>query len=118
LIVTGTGSANSGGIIQNTTGHGISLTSTQSPYFNNIKIFNTALSNIYGTTVTNFTLSNSLLDGANTVHNAVDGNISFNLNGGTATENNLSGTVSITNNTINNSYQEGISIKSYAGIIS
>jgi Bacterial Ig domain/Putative Ig domain len=107
-----------GGTIQNTTSHAINLTSTLSPSFSNMKITNIATSGIFGTGVTNFTLTNSVIDGVNTSHTAADSNVAFNVNSGSATENNLSGTVSITNNTLNNSFQEGISIKSYAGTIS
>ena len=115
---TSTSSTCSGGTIQNTTGQAIALTSTQSPSFNFMKITNVALSGINGTGVTNFTLNNSVIDGVNTSHTATDSNVAFNLNGGGATENNLSGAVSITNNQLNNSYQFGIDIENYNGTIS
>jgi hypothetical protein len=115
---TTTASTCTGGTIQNTTGHAISLTSTQSPSFSNMKITNIALSGIFGTGVTNFTLNNSVIDGVNTSHTAADSNLAFNANSGSAMENNLSGSVSITNNTINNSYQFGIDIHNYSGTIS
>src|SRR5256885_6028534 len=83
-----------------------------------MKITNVVNSGIYGTTVTNFTLSNSVVDGVNNGHTATDGNVIFAVNAGGATENNLSGVVSITNNAINNSYQNGIQILNYAGTIS
>ncbi len=62
LAVTGTGAANSGGTIQNTTGAGISLTSTLSPTFNDINVQSTGGSGINGTDVTNFTLTNSTIN--------------------------------------------------------
>jgi uncharacterized repeat protein (TIGR01451 family) len=105
-----------GGTIQATTGHGISLTSTQSPSFNFMKITNIATSGISGTGVINFTLANSVIDGVNTSHTTSDGNVSFNQAG--ATVNNVSGTVSITSNTLDNSYQNGIQILNNAGTIS
>ncbi|HTP11094.1 MAG TPA: PKD domain-containing protein, partial [Anaerolineae bacterium] len=107
-----------GGAIQNTTGHGISLSNVASPSFNYMKIANNANSGIFGTGVVNFTLANSVIDGVNTAHTSTDGDVAFNLNGGGSTENNLSGNVSITNNTLNNSYQDGINILNYAGTIS
>jgi YVTN family beta-propeller protein len=115
---TSTASTCTGGTIQNTSGHGILLTSTQSPSFNFMKITNIATSGIYGTGVTNFTLNNSVIDGVNTSHTATDSDVAFDQNGGTATENNLSGAVSITNNHLNNSYQFGIDIYNYSGTIS
>jgi hypothetical protein len=115
---TSTLSTCTGGTIQGSTGSAISLTSTQSPSFSFMKITNAANSGVYGTTVTNFTLSNSVIDGVNTAHTATDGNVSFNLSAGGATENNLSGAVSITSNTLNNSFQNGIDILNYAGTIS
>src|SRR5262249_6543352 len=123
LTVTGDGNTSvggnsSGGTIQNTNGNAISLTNTNGPSFTNINIHDTANSGIRGTTVTNFTLANSTINNVNTAHTSNDGNVSFNLNGGGATENNISGSVSITNNVLNNSYQAGIDILNYAGTIS
>ena len=115
---TSTSSTCTGGTIQNTTGHAIALTSTQSPSFSFMKITNVALSGINGTGVTNFTLNNSVIDGVNTSHTATDSNVAFNLNGGRANETNLSGSVSITNNHLNNSYQFGIDIENYNSTIS
>jgi Domain of unknown function DUF11/HYR domain/Calx-beta domain len=115
---TSVGGDNSGGTIQSTTGHGIFLTNVQNPSFTNFNVTNIGLSGIFGTNVTNFTLASSKIDGVNTSHTANDSNVAFNTNAGCNCENNLSGTVSITNNTINNSYQDGISIKDYNGTIS
>ena len=106
-----------GGTIQNTTGHAISLNSTQTPAFNFIKITNIGTSGIFGTNVTNFTLANSVIDGVNTSHTGADANVAFNT-GVSGTENNVSGAVSITNNHLNNSYQAGIDIQNYSGTIS
>src|SRR5205085_638336 len=62
--------------------------------------------------------TNSVIDGVNTSHSANDSDVMFGTNAGSATENNVSGGVAITNNTINNSYQQGIYIYNYAGTIS
>ena len=115
---TSTASTCTGGTIQNTTGHAISLTSAQSPSFSYMKITNVALSGIWGTQVSNFTLGHSVIDGVNTSHDTTDANVAFNKSAGGSTENNLSGTVSITNNTLNNSWQNGVAILNYAGTIS
>jgi HYR domain/Bacterial Ig domain len=114
---TSVGGDNSGGTIQNTTGHGIFLTNAQNLSFTNINVTNIATSGIFGTTVTNFTLTNSKIDGVNTSHTGADSDIAFNT-GVNATENNVSGTVSMTKNIINNSYQAGIDIQNYSGTIS
>src|SRR5205085_2632738 len=106
-----------GGTIQNTTGHAISLNSTQSPSFSFVKITNIGTSGLFGTNVTNFTLTSSVIDGVNTSHTGADSNIAFDQ-GVAGTENNVSGTVSITNNHLNNSYQAGVDIQNYSGTIS
>jgi VCBS repeat-containing protein len=123
LIVTGNAgtcfnlaSTCTGGVISNSTGSGISLTSTLSPSFSFMKINNTALSGVRGTLVTNFTMASSVIDGVNTSHTADDSNIGFN-NTVTGTDNNITGNVSITNCVLNNSYQHGIDISQYAGTI-
>ena len=120
---TGLGGDNSGGTIQNTTDDAISLTNTKGPSFTNINIQGSAASGIQGTGVTDFTLANSTINNVNTAHTGtvptgIDGNVAFNADAGGANENNLSGVVSITGNTLNNSWQNGISISNYAGTIS
>jgi hypothetical protein len=72
LTVTGdAGGANngSGGTIQNTTDHGISLSSTRDVSLDQMIIQNTANNGINGTTVTNFTFTNSTMTGAGDVTN-------------------------------------------------
>src|SRR6185295_3594334 len=64
LKVKGTGAANSGGTIQQTTAAGISLTSTTGPSFDRMQIQNTGSSGIDGTQVTNFTFTNGSISGA------------------------------------------------------
>jgi large repetitive protein len=96
LKVKGTGSAGSGGTIQNTTGHGISLTSTQSISFDRIIVQNTANDGINGSSVTAFSLTNSTIVGAGDGANEY-GIFITNLFG-TGTINNDSITNSQTNN--------------------
>ena len=72
LIVSGNGGTCTstvtctGGAIQNSTNHAISLTSTLSPSFTRIAIQNAARSGIDGQQVTNFTLANSFIDNVGT----------------------------------------------------
>jgi hypothetical protein len=115
LTVSGTGAANSGGTIQNTTSHGVSLTGTLSPSFTNLKIQNTSGSGVKGTTVTNFTFANGSVDNSGTGGGTDESNIAFNSAAGT--ENNLSGTVSITGNTLTNSRFHGIDILNFNGTL-
>ncbi len=116
LTVTGTGAADSGGTIQNTTSHGVSLTNTLSPSFTRMRIQNTAGSGIEGTQVTNFTFANGTIDNSGTGGGADDSNLAFNAQAA-GTENNLSGTVTITNNTLTNSRWHGIMIQNFNGTL-
>jgi hypothetical protein len=65
LTVTGTGAANSGGIIQNTSANndGISLVNTSNVSLNWMRIANTGGDGISGTSVHGFTLTNSTIFG-------------------------------------------------------
>ena len=122
LVVTGNGGSCTstatctGGAIQNTTSHGISLTSTLAPSFTRIAIQNTAGSGIEGTGVTNFTLQNSFIDNSGTGGGADDSNVAFN-NQAAGTENNISGTVTITNNTLTNARWHGIMVQNFNGTL-
>ena len=116
LTVTGTGAADSGGVIQNTTSAGISLTNTRSPSLTRMKIQNTNGSGIDGTQVTNFTFANGTIDNSGTGLGAETANIAFN-DTAAGTENNLSGTVTITGNTLTNAYYHGIDIFNFNGTI-
>jgi uncharacterized protein DUF4214 len=108
-----------GGAIQNSTNHAVSLTSTTSPSFTRIAIQNAARSGIDGQQVTNFTLANSFIDnvGTGAAGQHDESNISFNDNG-LFTATTLSGTVSITNNTLSNARRHGIQIENGSGTIS
>jgi len=119
LIVTGLGASGqggnaSGGLIQNTTGHGISLTSTLNPSFTNLSIQSTGGSGINGTGVAGFTFDNGTITGSG---DAVgESNIAFN-GSGTLLGNNLSGVVTITDSVLNNAFDSGIHIQSSDGTI-
>ena len=120
LTVTGTGSTalggdGSGGTIQNTTGHGVSLTSTLNPSFTNLTIANTGGSGINGMLVTNFTFAHGTISGSGNAVN--ESNIAFNGNG-TLLGNNLSGTLSVTNSNLTTAFYSGIDLSNDAGTIS
>jgi VCBS repeat-containing protein len=117
LTVTGTGGAGTGGTIQRTTSHGVSLTSTLSPSFTSMSILNTGGSGVKGTQVTNFTFVNGSIDNSGTALGVDESNIAFN-NSAVGTENNLSGTVTITGNTLTNAYYHGIDILNSNGTLS
>ena len=121
LAVTGSGSVaqggnSSGGTIQNTTGAGISLTSTLSPTLNNMNIQSTSGSGISGTDVTNFTFTNGTINNSGTGHSVDASNIAFNSSPAGAT-NNVDGTITITNNVLSNAFYHGVDIQNRAGTI-
>ena len=117
LSVVGTGAANSGGTIQNTTGAGVVLTLTKAPSFARVRIINTQGSGIEGTSVVGFTLSDSVLDSNGSVASTDTSNLAFNQTA-LGTEANLTGTVSITNNTLTNAAWHGIDIRNFSGTLS
>ncbi len=118
LVVSGTGSAGSGGTIQRTTGAGISLTSTMAPSFAWMNIQNTARSGVKGTQVNGFTLTNTTINNSGTaaIAGSFDSNIAFN-DQAVGTEQNLIGTVSITGNTLTNAQYHGVDITNFNGTI-
>ena len=126
LTVTGTGSGalggdNSGGEIQNTTGPGVSLTSTQSVSLRNMNVHNTVGHGVGGTGVAGFSFLNGKIDrsGLNAGLAAVGApgtsNIGFNAGGAGVT--NLTGTVNVTGSVLTNAFDSGIRIINEAGTI-
>jgi hypothetical protein len=75
LTVTGTGSASSGGTIQNTGSHGIMLTNTRDVMLDRMNIQSTGASGVSGSEVTNFTFTNG------TVNNSGNANHESNIVG-------------------------------------
>ena len=122
FIVTGNGgTCNSlasctGGAIQNTTSHGVSLTNTLNPSFTRIGTENTSGSGIEGTGVTGFTLQNSFIDNSGTGGAADDSNVAFN-NQAAGTETNISGTLTITNNILTNGRWHGLMVQNFNGTL-
>ncbi|HEV8583305.1 MAG TPA: Ig-like domain-containing protein [Thermoanaerobaculia bacterium] len=117
LKVKGTGAAGSGGTIQDTTGHGISLTSTLSPFFDRMNIDDTGGSGIKGADVTNVTITNCVISDSATALGTDESNIAFNTQSA-GTENNLDGVVTITGNSLTNAYYHGVDIFNFNGTIS
>jgi hypothetical protein len=118
LVVTGTGSTaqggdNSGGTIQATSDHGISLTNTTSPSFRNMRLLNTGNSGINGTQVTGFSFVDGTITGAGDASD--ENSITFDDSLGTTP--NLTGVVTITNNVISQTEAEAIDILNFAGTI-
>ena len=124
LIISGSGNAavggdNSGGEIQHTTGHAVSLNSTLNPSFTNMNIHDIGRSGVDGNSVTDFTFKNGKIDNVGTaaVGQYDESNISFNDNGA-FTSSSLIGTVSITQNQLTNARRNGIQIENGTGTIS
>ncbi len=118
LAVTGGGSTtqggdNSGGTIQSTTGHGISLTNTTGPSFRNLRLLNTGDSGINGTQVNGLSFTDGTITGAG---DASDEN-SITFDDSLTSTPNLTGVVTITNNVISQTEAEGIDIENWAGTI-
>ena len=113
LTVTGTASADSGGTIQKTTGAGISLTNTEAPSFNRMRIDSTVGSGVNGTAVDGFSFTNGTITNSGTTAVVDTSNIAFN-----AATTNLTGTVTITGNVLGSAGWHGIDIFDSAGTIS
>jgi hypothetical protein len=118
LSVTGSGSADSGGVIQFTTGAAISLTNTLHPQFTRMNIHDIGQNGIDGQQVTNFTLTNTTINNVGTAAAGQynENNIAFN-DAGAFTSSSVSGTVTITNNTLTNARRHGIQIENGTGTI-
>ncbi|MBV8516272.1 MAG: tandem-95 repeat protein [Acidobacteria bacterium] len=104
-----------GGAIQHTTSHGISLNSTLSPTFDRMFIDTTGGSGVNGQTVTNFTFTNGVI--SNSGNALGESNIAFN-GSGALSGNNISGTLTVTNSTLTNAFDDGIDVTNDAGTIS
>ena len=119
LTVTGVGSTAqggdfSGGTIQGTTGHGISLTNTTGPSFRNMRLLNTGDSGVNGSQVNGFTFIDGTITGAG---DASDEN-SITFDDSLTGTPNLTGAVTITNNVISQTEAEGVDIENWGGTIS
>lgn len=106
FTISGSGTASSGGVIQNTSGPGILLTNTGSVSLNWMQVLNGRDDGIRGSTVRGFTLNNSTI----------------NNNGDFADESgieltNTTGTLSISNSTVTQSYSHNVLITNTSGVL-
>lgn len=108
LTVSGTGLAGTGGTIQNG-GTGISLTSTQSPSFAWMQLNSFSDFAIRGSSVVNFTLANSVINGVNGNDDAA--------NEGAVRFSQLTGTASITNSNISGSVETNVRVENTSGTL-
>ncbi len=123
LIITGAGNTSvggnsSGGVIQHTTGHGISLTNTLNPSFTNVTIHDITQNAIFGTSVTGFTFDNGQVTNTGT-----GGPDQFTQNGiafvdAALTATTVSGSVVITDSLLSGVRRNAIMIETWNGTIS
>jgi uncharacterized repeat protein (TIGR01451 family) len=119
IVGDGTNTNNgSGGIIQNTTSAGISLTTVQNISLTAVNIHDIGRSGIDGQGVVNFTMARSTINNVGTAAAGQyeESNIAFN-DGGLSTSSSVSGTVSITQSTLTNARRHGIQIENGSGTI-
>ncbi|MDN5000401.1 cadherin domain-containing protein [Bradyrhizobium sp. GCM10027634] len=114
LAVTGVGTtAGSGGTIQNSTGDGVSLTSTQDVSLSNMNIKNGQGDGILGNTINGLALNGDTVSGnGNSTANDGEGNIYlYELTG------NASHATTFNNLTVSNSYVHNVFIKNTGGTL-
>jgi hypothetical protein len=104
-----------GGVIQNTTGAGIVLTSTRDVSLTRIRVTGSGDDGIQGTSVTNFTLASSLIENNGNANG--EANLDFGDVNDT-TPDGLFGAASITSSTIRNSPQHNVSVRNQSGTLS
>jgi uncharacterized repeat protein (TIGR01451 family) len=109
LTVAGSGTAGSGGTIQNSTGDGVSLQSTSNVSLSRMSITNNNGNGLYGNNLTNFTLANS----------SVTNNDADNLGANEAglRFDNLLGTCAITASTISGTKGDNIRLTPSSGTL-
>jgi hypothetical protein len=95
-----------GGTIQNTTGDGISLTSTASPSFTRINLKNDKGSGIRAVTVSGLTVSNSLIQGSADTGGQTEAGLFMT---------NISGTSSLASSTVKNSFENNVQWNASSG---
>jgi hypothetical protein len=117
MAITGTGANNSGGSIQNATGHGVSLTTTQNFSADELSITGANFAGVDGTDVTNFTFTDGeILNAGDSLTDNLHGAIAFNDQAGN--ENNVDGTLVITGNLLKDHYGGGVDVFNRNGTIS
>lgn len=117
LTVTGTGVADSGGTIANTTGAGVDLARVRDVSFNNLRIQGSDRAGVQGSQVHGFAFTNGTITGAgDSLSNDDDSSIALNGTVG-GLNNNVDGVVTITGNTLTGAYGGGVDIFNYSGTI-
>lgn len=114
---TSLGGNSSGGTIQNTTGAGVSLTSTSAVSLNNLTVSGTPNSSgVLGTQVNGFSFTNGTVTNSGlTSKGTADSNIAFTSAAASA---NVTGAVTVSNSSLTNAYQHGIHLQDQSGTIS
>ena len=108
LWVKGTGGAGTGGTIQNGTS-GILMTTTRDVSIDRMQINNHADFGIRGTSVVNFAMANTVVNGTNGNDAGADeGSVRFNE---------LTGTASVTNSTISGSVEHNMQVINTSGLL-
>jgi VCBS repeat-containing protein len=102
LTVTGTASANSGGTIQSTSGHAISLSDTKNVSLNSIRVQSPHEAGVEGANVHGFTLTKSTITGAGAAALAFNG---------------VDGALAVTGNTLSDAYGGGLDVANNDGIV-
>lgn len=115
LTVTGAGTAtqggdNSGGQIQNTTSHGVSLNNTSNVSFTNLRINNTGDHGINGTLVNNFSFTFGTINNAGS--GADESSISFDDGA-----KNITGTLTVSNSNLTLTDASGIDVEQSDGAL-
>ena len=116
LTVTGNGAvADSGGTIQNTTSHAISLTTTNDVNITRLRVMGPDRAGVKGTDVTNFSYTNSALSGVGDSRvDELDAAFAFNTLGA----NNVDGQLTVTGNNVTNPYGGGVIVRNASGTLS
>jgi methionine-rich copper-binding protein CopC len=117
---TAVGGNASGGTIQNTTGPGVSLTSTASVSLNNLTVSNTpSASGIKGTGVAGFSFTYGTVTGSGSAAGGPDGSVASNIafDGIGDGISNVSGAVTVSNSVLTSGYNNGLTIYNNAGVI-
>lgn len=106
LVVTGTGTTHSGGVIQNGTGHGYHLVNTANVSLASVRILNQGGSGIHAEGVAGLTLASSTLSNNGNTFDGTEANLWLN---------NPSGTVAIGDTTLQDSPEDQVRIAATTG---
>ncbi|HXH02318.1 MAG TPA: cadherin domain-containing protein [Candidatus Competibacteraceae bacterium] len=111
FTITGSGSINSGGILQNNSSDAVALNGASNVSLSWMRIQDSGRHGIYGTRVVGFTLSDSIVQGAG------DGNDESGLYFADPGNNNLSGNALIRNSMIDQPAEAGLYVHNFSGTL-